>query len=96
MDSKPMRWAELRERVAEVMRVVGCRELNALLADIDAATPAIERQEQLILNLAMLLRRIIHRNRQCGCCAKLGAQASDLLHRKGLQESILRKDSDAD
>lgn len=47
-DSKPMRWAELRERVANASNACGAIEeheqIVGLLADIDAAAPAMEQQ----------------------------------------------------
>lgn len=49
MESKPMRWAELRERVAyaaqHAVDPVGL-DLELLLCDIDAATPAMANQER--------------------------------------------------
>ena len=48
-DSKPMKWRELRERVAELGAYSAGNESHGkLLADIDAAAPAMERQELVI------------------------------------------------
>ena len=50
MASEPMKWAELRGRVAEIAEHCNYapthRVLARLLADIDASAPAMERQER--------------------------------------------------
>jgi hypothetical protein len=43
--SETMKWSELRERVLQIRQGVA-QDLEDLIADIDAAAPAMERQER--------------------------------------------------